>query len=74
MKKFFVGCVDNSPTNFSGKFFLDVERPPEEFSENIDCPYLVGYMNIALLKQDILTKKYTNVLMHHGMQQITSHC
>ena len=38
--------------------------------KNIECLYIVGHMNIDLLKQDSLTEKYTNILINHGVDQI----
>ena len=49
---FFVGCDHSLPSNSKAKFTVDFDKILEEFSEKIDCLYLVGDMNIDRLKQD----------------------
>ena len=48
---------------------MDLGKSLENFSENIDCLYLVGDRNIDLLKQYSPIEKYTNVLIYHGVEQ-----
>ena len=59
-------CLFNS----KAKFFVDLDKFLEEFTENFDCPYLVRDLNIDLLKQDSLTGRYTNVFINQGVEQI----
>ena len=67
-----MGCVYNSRSNSKAKFIVDLDKFLEEFSNNIDCLYLVVDMNIDLLKQGSLTDKYTNVIISHGVEQIVA--
>ena len=74
----FVGCDYNSLSNSNANLRVDLDKFLEEFSRNIDCLYLVGDMNIDLLKQDSITEKFNsstkNILACRNLRMLQNFC